>query len=74
MAFATKKIQLKSNYIFTRFGHDHFFGVIRCLLNWNNTSSVCPLCRENLYDEIISNNINLMIMQFKMIQCSMKDI
>jgi hypothetical protein len=51
-----EKLPLKSNHIFTTCGH---LFCVKCLLNWNNTSSTCPLCRENLYDKIISNNINL---------------
>jgi hypothetical protein len=38
-----------SNHIFTVCGH---LFCVKCLLNWNNNSSTCPLCREKLYDNI----------------------
>jgi len=50
-----EKLPLRSNHIFTICGH---LFCVKCLLNWNNNSSTCPLCRENLYDKIISNHIN----------------
>jgi len=50
-----ENLPIRSNHIFTTCGH---LFCIKCLFNWNNTSSTCPLCRENLYDKIISNNMN----------------
>jgi len=43
------KLPMYSNHIFTLCGH---LFCVKCLLNWNNNSSTCPLCREKLYDNI----------------------
>ena len=44
-----EKLPMRSNHIFTICGH---LFCVKCLLNWNNNSSTCPLCREKLYDNL----------------------
>jgi hypothetical protein len=44
-----KKLPLQSNHIFTVCGH---LFCVKCLFNWNNTSSTCPMCRKILYENI----------------------
>jgi hypothetical protein len=43
------RLPLRSNHIFTVCGH---LFCVKCLFNWNNSSATCPLCRENLYDNV----------------------
>jgi hypothetical protein len=44
-----KQLPLHSNHVFTICGH---LFCVKCLFNWNNTSSTCPMCRKVLYENI----------------------
>jgi hypothetical protein len=41
-------LPLRANHIFTMCGHLY---CVRCLLKWWDTSTTCPVCRAELYDE-----------------------
>jgi hypothetical protein len=41
-------LPLRANHIFTLCGHLY---CVRCLLKWWDTSTTCPICRAELYDE-----------------------
>jgi len=44
-----KSLPTRSNHIFTVCGH---LFCVKCIFNWNNTSSTCPMCRKILYTNI----------------------
>jgi hypothetical protein len=46
-----KQLPLHSNHVFTICGH---LFCVKCIFNWNNTSSTCPMCRKTLYENILN--------------------
>ena len=44
-----KSLPIHSNHVFTDCGH---LFCVKCIFNWNNTSSKCPRCRKILYENI----------------------
>jgi hypothetical protein len=46
-----KPLPNRSNHIFTMCGH---LFCVKCIFNWNNTSSTCPMCRKTLYENILN--------------------
>jgi hypothetical protein len=48
-----KSLPIQSNHIYTVCGH---LFCVKCLFNWNNTSSTCPMCRKLLYENINNSN------------------
>jgi len=44
-----KQLPIHSNHVFTVCGH---LFCVKCIFNWNNTSSTCPICRKILYENI----------------------